>query len=75
MVERNATVYYRCDDPEKNIIGRYKTITRMVRGVGTWCPYILWRGQEWSVNWENNRWEVFFLGVFKGVADGCSVYC
>ena len=45
-------VWYRADDPEKNKIGVWKSVERVIHE-GTGYEYIKWRGYKWEV-WNPN---------------------
>ena len=50
-------IWYRADEPEKNKIGVWKCIERVVHE-GNGYDYIRWRGYKWVVWKPCGEWEV-----------------
>jgi hypothetical protein len=53
MSREKVTVWISCNNPEKNKIGVYKYITRVLHEYGT--------GGEYYIKWRGYKWAVFFV--------------
>jgi hypothetical protein len=56
MSKQKVIVWVRCDDPEKNKVGKYKYITRVLHELASGEYYVKYRGYKWLVFFvdENN---------------------